>query len=110
MIISITFRLSTYITIGFIDVWMRFQDSKTTTSSFGKSSLDTKDKNGHAVEKLICLLNKEALESGGLVSLVAKSMTERFMTLSLIGLNDKRHVSNNHITKNMRNIENCIHS
>ena len=107
--ISITSRLSTYLTIGFIDVWMRFQDSKTTTRSFGKSSLDTKDKNGHAVEKLICLLNKKALESGGLVSLVAKSMTERFMTLSLIEVNDTQPVSNNHITINMTSIENCIH-
>ena len=107
--LSITSRLSTYLTIGFIDVWMRFQDSKTTISSFGKSSLDTKDKNGHAVEKLICLLNQKALESGGLVSLVAKSMTKRFMTLSFIEVNNTRHVSNNNLTINMTNIENCIH-
>ena len=107
--ISITSRLSTYLTIGFIDVWMRFQDSKTTTSSFGKSSLDTKDKNGHAVEKLICLLNKKALQFGGLASLVAKTMTKRFMTLSLTEVNDTRPVSNNHIIINMTNIKNCIH-
>ena len=110
LMISITSRLSTYLTIGFIDVWMRFQDSKTTTSSFGNSSLDAKDKVGQEVEQLICLLNKKATESGGLVSLVAKSMTERFMTLSLIEMNDTRLVSNNHITMNMTNIENCIDS
>ena len=103
-------RLSTYLTIGFIDVWMRFQDSKTKTSSFGNSSLDAMDENGNAVEKLICLLNKKALESGGLVSLVAKSMTERFMKLSLIEVNDTQPDSNNNLTMNMTNIENCIHS
>ena len=103
-------RLSTYLTIGFIDVWMRFQDSKTKTSSFGNSGLDAMDKDGHAVEKLICLLNKKALQFGGLASLVAKTMTKRFMTLSLTEVNDTRHVSNNHITINMTNIEHCVHS
>ena len=88
---------------------MRFQDSKTTTSSFGNSSLDTKDIKWQEVEQLICLLNKKALESGGLVSLVAKSMTERFMTLSLIEVNDTQPVSNNNLTMNMTNIEKCIH-
>ena len=108
--VSITSRLSTYLTIGFIDVWMRFQDSKTKTSSFGNSSLDAKDINRHEVEKLICLLNKKASESGGIVSVVAKSMTERFKTLSLIEVNDTRAASNNHITINMTKIENCIYS
>ena len=89
---------------------MRFQDSKTKTSSFGNSSLGAKDINRHEVEKLICLLNKKASESGGIVSVVAKSMTERFKTLSLIEVNDTRAASNNHITINMTNIENCIHS
>ena len=107
--VSITSRLSTYLTIGFIDVWMRFQDCKPTINSFGNSSLDTKDMKWQEVEQLICLLNKKALESGGLVSLVAKSMTERFMTLSLIEVNDTQPVSNNHITINMTSIENCIH-
>ena len=110
MIISITFRLSTYITIGFIDVWMRFQDSKTKPISFGKSSLDAKDINRHEVEKLICLLNKKASESGGIVSVVAKSMTKRFKTISLIEVNDTGAASNNHIHINMTKIENCIHS
>ena len=84
--------------------------SKTKTSSFGNSRLDAKDSNRHAVEKLICLLNKKASESGGIVSVVAKSMTERFKTLSLIEVNDTRAASNNHITINMTKIENCIYS
>ena len=103
-------RLSTYLTIGFIDVWMRFQDSKTKYSSFGNSSLDTKDIKWKEVEQLICLLNKKALESGGIASFVAKSMTERFMKLSLIEVNDTQPDSNNNLTMNMTNIENCIHS
>ena len=87
---------------------MRFQDSKIKNSSFGNSSLDTKDMNWQEVGQLICLLNKKASESGGLVSLVAKSMTKRFMMM--IEVNDTRLVSNNYSTINMTNIENCMHS